>query len=65
MWSLAGSVIQATGTAEFKDGPRTGNQSETRNSHQRVCTISKINATIDFRGRVDQVPLGGDESLTC
>ena len=37
--SLAGSVIKATGTVEFKDGLWIGNQ-EAQNGQQRVHTIS-------------------------
>ena len=39
--SVAGSVIQATGRTDFEDGLWIGNQSEVRNSLQRVRTIPK------------------------
>ena len=41
--SVAGCVIQATGRTDFEDGPRIGNQSEARNSLQRVRTIPENN----------------------
>ena len=49
---MAGS-FKATGMAKFEDFLRIQNQSESRNSLQRVH-----NTTIDSIGRVDQVPLG-------
>ena len=33
---MEGSVIKATGMADFKDGPKMGNQSEAENSLQKV-----------------------------
>ena len=62
---MAGSVIQATGRTDFKDGPRIGNQSEVGNSLQRVCTIPENKGIIILRGGVDQVPPRADESPAC
>ena len=62
---MAGSVIQATGSTDFEDGPRIGNQSEVGNSLQRVRIIPENKGIIVLRGGVDQVPLGAYESLTC
>ena len=36
---MAGSVIQATGKAEFEDGLWIGNPLKARNGLQKVCTI--------------------------
>ena len=48
VWSLSlgsvvGSVIQATGRADFEDGLRTGTKLEVRNGLQSVRTIHGIN----------------------
>ena len=59
---MVGSVNQATGTSEFKEDSKIGNQSEVRNSLQRVRTIPAINVTIDSRSGLGQVPRGADES---
>ena len=56
---MLGSVIQSIGTAEFKDDLETGNQSEARNSLQRVCTKPESNSIIIIRGWTDQVHLLG------
>ena len=37
--SVAGSVIQATGTVEFEDGLWIGNHLKAQNGLQRVCTL--------------------------
>ena len=52
---MVSSMILAIGRLEIEDGPRIGNQFEAGNSLHRVCTIHEIGATIDSRGRVDQV----------
>ena len=57
--SVAGSVIQATGFVEDKDGSKIGNQPDAGN---RIQTMSEIRMT---RGRVNQVPLGADISPIC
>ena len=57
-----GSIIQATWTAEIEDILRIGDQFEAKKSIQRFQTIPEINAAIDFRCRVDQVPQGAKES---
>ena len=62
---MAGSVIQATGRTDFEDGLRIRNQSEARNSLQRVRTIPENKGIIVLGGGVDQVPPGADESPTC
>ena len=41
-----------------------GNQSWTGKSLNRVCTIPEINATIDFRFRLDQASQGAEKSPT-
>ena len=41
--SMVGSVIQVTGRTDFEDGLRIGNQSEAKNSLQRVRTIPENN----------------------
>ena len=41
--SMAGSVIQATGRADFEDGSRTGTKLEVRNGLQSVHTIPEVN----------------------
>ena len=55
------SVIQAAGTAEFEDGSRIRNHSEAQNGLQRVPTLPEINANIDSRGKVDQIPPGAEK----
>ena len=40
--SVAGSVIQATGTVEFEDGLWIGNHLKARNGLQRVRTIPGV-----------------------
>ena len=40
--SVAGSVIQATGTLEFEDGLWIGNCLKAQNGLQRVCTIPGV-----------------------
>ena len=40
--SMAGSVIQATGTMVFEDGLLIGNHLDARNGLQRVCTIPGV-----------------------
>ena len=40
--SVAGFVIQATGTVEFEDGLWIGNQLKARNDLQRVCPITGV-----------------------
>ena len=40
--SMAGSVIQATGTVEFEDGLWIGNHLKARNGLQRVRTIPGV-----------------------
>ena len=37
--SMAGSVIQATGTVDFEDGLWIGNHLKAQNGLQRACTI--------------------------
>ena len=40
--SVAGSVIQATGTVEFEDGLWIGNQLKAQNGLQRIHTIPRF-----------------------
>ena len=48
---LRGSVIQATGMAEFRDNIKMGNGFKARNSFRgSVNTIPEKNASIDSRG---------------
>ena len=44
---MAGSVTQATGTAEFEDGLDRGNQSGAGSRFQRLCTVTESNAIMD------------------
>ena len=46
---MVGSVIHATRTAEFEDGPRIWNQPEARKRLHMACTKLIINDIIDIR----------------
>ena len=48
------SVIQATGTANFEDCLRRGNQSKTENRLLRVCTITENKGTVVLGVELDQ-----------
>ena len=62
--SLAGSVIQAAGMAEFEDGLKRRNKFGAINSLQSIHfhTIPEIPANIEFKGRFDQVSPCADNS---
>ena len=55
--SVAGSVIQATGTVEFEDGLWIGNHLKARNGLQRVRTIPGVRPG---GGAHTRVPPGAD-----
>ena len=55
---MTGSVIKATGTAEFEDGLCIGNYLQARNGLQRVRTIrgvgpGEVHTPIFLRGRLN------------
>ena len=57
--SVAGSVIQATGTVEFEDGLWIGNHLTVQNGLQRVCIIPGVQpGAVHTPGSYTWVPPG-------
>ena len=54
--SVAGSVIQATGTVEFEDGLWMGNHLKAQNGLQRVCTIPGVRPEPGISGLEKRAP---------
>ena len=54
---MVGSVIQATGNADFEDSSSIGIKSEIRNQLQTACTIPKVNLAEQKSLEADSLPI--------